>query len=227
MRRREEEKRQREEEKAEREAARRSALEKTGKQSRRDLQKNLSKRPQYHGEEDQSVPTNKKARYRGGEEEKYMREEASWNPNHQTKKRQQQNVGVEDLMGFNEMNEGEEEEEIQEVPRERQGKVHTLFPPIIPIYASGQSSLMPSLSSSVTGPRLAPGPWSGMEPRQAQGLPSRAGQGTQKVPQKKKKRTEKQPVPIIPNLPRSLPGIAISKVKIITCFFFRFPDFDQ
>ena len=37
MRRREEEKRQREEEKAEREAARRSALEKTGKQSRRDL----------------------------------------------------------------------------------------------------------------------------------------------------------------------------------------------
>ena len=124
-------------------------------------------------------------RYCRGEEEKYMREEASWNPNHQTKKRQQQNVGVEDLMGFNEMNEREEEEEIQEVPRERQGKVHTLFPPSIPIYASGQSSLMPSLSSSVTGPRLAPGPWSGTQPRQAQGLPSRAGQGA--VPQKKRR----------------------------------------
>ena len=124
-------------------------------------------------------------RYCRGEEEKYMREEASWNPNHQTKKRQQQNVGVEDLMGFNEMNEGEEEKEIQEVPRERQGKVHTLFPPSIPIYASGQSSLMPSLSSSVTGPRLAPGPWSGTQPRQAQGLPSRAGQGA--VPQKKRR----------------------------------------
>ena len=41
-----------------------------------------------------------------------MREEASWNPNHQTKKRQQHNLGVENLMEFNEMNEGEEEEEI-------------------------------------------------------------------------------------------------------------------
>ena len=123
-------------------------------------------------------------RYCRGEEEKYMREEASWKPNHQTKKPQQQDVGVEDLMGFKmEMN--EEEEEIQELPRERQGKVHTLFPPSIPIYASGQSSLMPSLSSSVTGPRLAPGPWSGTQPRQAQGLPSRAGQGA--VPQKKRR----------------------------------------
>merc|ERR1719432_630011 len=94
-----------------------------------------------------------------------------------------------------------EEEEIQEV---EQGKVHTLFPPIIPIYAS----MPPSL---VTGPRLAPGPsWSGPEPKQAPGPPSRAGQGV--GPKKGKKKAEKQPVPILPSLPRALPGIAISKV---------------
>ena len=57
-----------------------------------------------------------------------MREEASWNPNHQTKKPLQQNVGVEDLMGFNEMNEGEEEEEIQGSSREARQSAHPLPP---------------------------------------------------------------------------------------------------
>ena len=207
MRRREEEKRVREEEKAEREAARRSALEKSGKQSRRDMQRSLSKRPQYHGEEGEGedASTSKRARYRGGEEEWVeSSKEASWKPNHQTKRPQQTNERDENLMGYNMYG---EEEEIQEV---EQGKVHTLFPPIIPIYAS----MPPSL---VTGPRLAPGPsWSGPEPKQAPGPPSRAGQGV--GPKKGKKKAEKQPVPILPSLPRALPGIAISKVRQFSTF---------
>ena len=211
MRRKEEEKRMREEEKAEREAARRSALEKSGKQSRRDMQRSLSKRPQYHGqeeeeEEEDDVSTSKKARYRGGEEEWVeMFKEAPWKPNHQTKRPQQTNEMHENPIKMEMFG----EEEIQEV---EQGKVHTLFPPIIPIYGS----MPPSL---VTGPRLAPGPsWSGPEPKQAPGPPSRAGQGV--VPKRSRKKAEKQAAPIIPNLPRALPGIAISKVRQFSSFTF-------
>merc|ERR1719350_812721 len=94
------------------------------------------------------------------------------------------------------------EEEIQEVPRERKGRVHTLFPPIIPIFASTPATMMP---------KQAPGPWPGSDPNQVQGPHLRAGQG-HLVPPKKKKKPEKQTQPIIPNLPRGLPGIAISKV---------------
>ena len=119
MRRREEEKRGREEEKAERETARRSALEKSGKQSRRDMQRSLSKRPQYpqeEEEEEESVSTSKRARYRGGEEDWVERsKEASWKPNHQTKRPQQKTERPGNLMGFNmEMYEEEEEDEEEE-----------------------------------------------------------------------------------------------------------------
>ena len=195
MRRREEEKRQREEEKANREAARRLAFEKSGKQSRRDLMKNLNKRPQYHEEEEQGGDVVKKRpRYQGGEEEVGMERWALFqNPQ---AKRQQQEFKMEEEEG---------EEEIQEVPRERKGRVHTLFPPIIPIFASTPAPMMP---------KQAPGPWPGSDPNQVQGPHLRAGQG-HLVPPKKKKKPEKQTQPIIPNLPRGLPGIAISKVGSI------------
>ena len=191
MRRREEEKRLREEEKANREAARRLALEKSGKQSRRDLMKNLNKRPQYHEEEEQGGDVVKKRpRYQGGEEEVGMERWAMFqNPQ---AKRQQQDFKMEE----------EGEEEIQEVPRERKGRVHTLFPPIIPIFASTPAPMMS---------KQFPGPWPGSDPNQVQGPHLRAGQG-HLVPPKKKKKPEKQTQPIIPNLPRGLPGIAISKV---------------
>ena len=194
MRRREEEKRLREEEKANREAARRLALEKSGKQSRRDLMKNLNKRPQYHEEEERGGDVVKKRpRYQGGEEEVGVERWALFhNPQAKTQ-----------LQEFKMEEEGEEE--IQEVPKERKGRVHTLFPPIIPIFASTPAPMMP---------RQAPGPWPGSDPNQVQGPHLKAGQG-HLVPPKKKKKPEKQTQPIIPNLPRGLPGIAISKVGSI------------
>ena len=56
------------------------------------------------------------------------------------------------------------------MPAALRRKVHTLFPPIIPIYPSRPSSSL--VTSLVTGPRLVPGPsWSGPESKQKKKRP--------------------------------------------------------